>query len=130
MILVILKREAHEFLYKTSLERWTETHTLNYSFAVDEGDEDQKVLAIGVGEIKACIEQWERSMEYMKLPEGMGEFDTAAFTDRYHRKMECIRQLIRAHYTVKERIKINCLNYAIKIEKTTPKPEKIRILTT
>ncbi len=119
-----LKKETLEFLDKTSLGRWLETHTLSYSLAVDENGEDKNVLAIGVGEIKPEIEQWERSIEDMKLPSGMGEFDTAAFTDRYNAKKEWIRLRIRAVYTLKERIKINCLNYAIKIEKQLQSQKK------
>jgi hypothetical protein len=104
-----LKKEAHEFLDKTSFDRWLETHTLDYSLAVGENGEDKNVLAIGVGEIKPELEQWERSIQDLKLPSGMGEFDTAAFTDRYNNKKEWIRLRIRAVYTLKERIKTNCL---------------------
>jgi hypothetical protein len=119
-----LKREAQEFLDKTSLEYWLEIHTLDYGLAVDDDGEEKNVLAFGVGEIKPELEQWERSIEDLKLPPGMGEFDAAAFTDRYNNKKEWIRLRIRAVHTVKERIKTRCLNYAIRIEKQLQSQQK------
>lgn len=112
-----LKEEAQKFIDKTSLEYWIDTHTLDFSLAVDDSGEEKNVLAIGVGEIKPELDQWERSIQDLKLPLGMGEFDTAAFTDRYNYKKEYIRLRIRAVHTIKERVKTKCLNYAIRIEK-------------
>ena len=122
-----LKKEAQEFLDKTSLEHWLDTHTLNYSLLVDEDGEEKNVLAIGVGEIKSDIEQWERSIQDLQLPAGMGEYDTAAFTDRYNNKKEWMRLRIKAAQTVKERIKTRCLNYAIKIEKQLQNQKKSEV---
>ena len=119
-----LKKDAQKFLDKTSLEYWLDTHTLDYSLSTNEMGEEHNILAIGVGEIKPEIEQWERSIQDLKLPNGMGEFDTAAFTDRYTTKKEWIRLRIRAVYTVKERIKTRCLNYAIRIERQLQAQEK------
>lgn len=53
----------------------------------------------------------------MALPSGMGEFDTAAFTDRYHNQKVQLRLRIRALYALKERIRSRCLNYAISVER-------------
>ena len=89
----------------------------------DKGEE-QNVLAIGVGEIKPELGQWESAIQDLKLPSGMGEFDTAAFTDRYTYKKEWIRLRIRAVHTIKERIKTRCLNYAIRIERQLQAQEK------
>ncbi|MBU4230703.1 MAG: hypothetical protein KKG88_10425 [Proteobacteria bacterium] len=119
-----LKEEAQEFLDKTSLDYWLDSHTLNYNLAVDDDGAEKNVLAIGVGEIKGDLDQWERSIEDLKLPSGMGEFDTAAFTDRYNNKKEWIRLRIRAVQTIKERIKTKCLNYAIRIEKQIQSQKK------
>jgi len=118
-----LKEDAQKYIDKTSLEYWIDTHTLPYSLAVDE-DGDENLLAIGVGEIKSDLEQWERSIQDLKLPSGMGEFDTAAFTDRYNNKKEYIRLRIRAVHTIKERIKTKCLNYVIRIEKQIQSQQK------
>jgi hypothetical protein len=53
----------------------------------------------------------------MAIPPGMGEYDTAAFTDRYNNKKTRIRLRISAINTIKERIKARCLNYAIMVER-------------
>jgi len=119
-----LKKEAQKFLDEKSLEYWLDIHTLDFSLAIDDDDEEKNILAIGVGEIKTELEQWERSIEDLKLPLGMGEFDTAAFTDRYNNKKEWIRLRIRSVHKVKERIKTRCLNYAIKIEKQLQSQKK------
>ena len=112
-----LKKEVQKFLSESSLEYWLDTHTLEYSLSTNEDGEKCNILAIGVGEIGPELEQWERSIRDLTLPPGMGEFDTAAFTDRYTNKKEWIRLRIRAVHTIKERIKTRCLNYAIRIER-------------
>lgn len=112
-----LKLEEKQFIDKTSLEYWLDSHTLKFSLGTNDEGLEKNVLAIGVGEIKSDIEQWERSIKDLTLPTGMGEFDTAAFTDRYNEKKGWMRLRIRAAQTIKERIKTRCLNYAIKIEK-------------
>ena len=105
-----LKKEEQKFLDETSREYWLDTHTLDYSLGTNEKGEDQNILAIGVGEIRPDLEQFERSIQDLELPPGMGEFDIAAFTDRYTNKKEWIRLRIRAVHTIKERIKTRCLN--------------------
>jgi len=112
-----LKKDAQKFLYENSLSYWIDTHTLDYSFGSNEDGDDRNVLAIAVGEINPELEQWERSIQDLELPPGMGEFDTAAFTDRYTDRKSQIRLRIKAIHTVKERIKTRCLNYAIRIER-------------
>jgi hypothetical protein len=112
-----LKKEAQEFLVEKSLEYWLDTHTLDYSLATDENGEECNIFAFGVGEIASELEQAELSIRDLTLPEGMGEFDTAAFTDRYTSKKEWLRLRIRAVHTVRERIKTRCLNYAIRVER-------------
>ena len=112
-----LKEEAQKFLVEKSLEYWLDTHTLDYNLATNEDGENCNILAFGVGQISSELEQWELSIKDMTLPVGMGEFDTAAFTDRYTSKKELIRLRIRAVHKVKERIKTRCLNYAIRVER-------------
>lgn len=119
-----LNEEAKKYLYETSLENWIDTHTLPYSFAEDNGGDEKNILAIGVGEIKSYIEQWEKTIQDLTLPSGMGKFDTAAFTEMYNHKKELIRERIRAANTIKERIKTKCLNYAIKIERQIQSQQK------
>jgi len=112
-----LKKEAQKFLVEKSLEYWLDTHTLDYSLATNEDGEECNILTFGVGQIASELEQGELSIKDLKLPQGMGEFDTAAFTDRYMNKKEWLRLRIRAVHTVKDRIKTRCLNYAIRVER-------------
>lgn len=112
-----LKKDAQKFLYENSLTYWIDTHTLNYSLGTSADGDDRNVFTIAVGEINPELEQWERSIQDLALPPGMGEFDTAAFTDRYTDRKSQIRLRIKAIHTVKERIKTRCLNYAISIER-------------
>lgn len=112
-----LKKDALEFLVEKSLEYWLDTHTLDYSLATNEDGEECNILAFGVGQIASELEQGELSIKDLTLPSGMGEFDMAAFTDRYMSKKEWLRLRIRAVHTVRDRIKTRCLNYAIRVER-------------
>ena len=112
-----LKKEDQKFLSEKSLEYWLDTHTLDYSFGTNDKGEECNILSICVGEIDSDLEQCERAIQDMAIPSGMGEFDTAAFTDRYVLQKSKIRFRIRAVHTIKARIKARCLNYAIRIEK-------------
>lgn len=119
-----LKQDTQKFIFDTSLEHWLEIHTLDFNLFVDEYGKGKNVLAIGVGEIKSELEQWECSINDLRIPQGMGEFDTAAFTDKYNNEKAKMRLRIQAIHKVKERIKIKCLNYAINIEKQLQSQQK------
>lgn len=116
-----LKDEARKFIFESSLERWIELHTIE-NMAPDEDlekpeGERRNLFLIPIGELESEIKQCEASIGDMALPPTMGEFDTAAFTDRLlHQKAE-FRLRIRSLYTLKSRIKVRCLNYAIQIER-------------
>jgi hypothetical protein len=112
-----LKEEAQKYLYEQSLEYWLDTHTLDFTLGSNEEGEDRNVLAIGVGEIEPEIEQWKNSIDDMAVPSGMGEYDTAAFTDEFTRNKGAFRLRMKALHTIKERIKTRCLNYAIRVER-------------
>lgn len=116
-----LNKDAQKYVYQHSLDRWLELHTvegltLDDDDSKEEGDR-RNVLMIAVGELESDLVQWERAIDDLKLPPGMAEYDTAAFTDRHTvRKME-IRNRIRALATIKSRLKTRCLNYAIQMER-------------
>ena len=112
-----LKPETQKELDKISFDRWLEFRTLDFSMGKSSDGEEKTVLTLPVGELKPEIEQWEKSIEDLKLPPGLGEFDTAAFSDRYNQQKSEMRLRIKACYTIKERIKVRCLNYAIRIER-------------
>lgn len=109
-----LNKDAQEFLWKTTLDRWLEERSLPYSLCPDH--EETNVLAMGVGELIHEVEQMEKSIDDHKLPAGMGEFDTAAFTDRNSEMKAQARIKIRACHTVLQRVRTRCLNYATRIE--------------
>lgn len=108
-----LQKEAQDFLWKTTQDRWLEERSLDYSL-VD--DEYMNVLAMGVGALICEVEQMEKSIDDLRLPAGMGEFDTAAFTDRHSQLKSQMRLKIRACHTILERIRTRCLNYVTRIE--------------
>ncbi len=109
-----LNEEARNRLWTVTRDRWIEERTLDYS--LDPDNEDKKVFVLGVGQLRLEIEQTERSIEDLRLPEGMGEFDTAAFTDRNQNLRAQMRRKIQACTTVLERVRTRCLYYANRVE--------------
>jgi hypothetical protein len=112
-----LKEEAHRFVWEHSAGYWLDIHTLDFSLGTDEDGHEKNVVALGISEIDPDLEQCERSITDLEVPAGMGEIDTAAFTDQYVRKKAQFRLRIRALQIIKQRIKTRCLNYAIRIER-------------
>lgn len=109
-----LSKERQEYIWKITQDRWIEERTIPSSGSVEH--EDDKVLAMGAGELRREIEQMEGSIADLCLPPGMGEFDTAAFTDRYSSLKVQMRAKIRACNAVLERIRTRCLYYASRME--------------
>jgi len=98
-----LKKDTQEFLWKTTQDRWIQERSLDFSLSADQ--DDRNVLAMGVGELIREVEQMEKSIDDLKLPQGMGEFDTAAFTDRHTELMGQMRLKVRACHTILERVR-------------------------
>ncbi|MCW9032908.1 MAG: hypothetical protein OQJ97_01720 [Rhodospirillales bacterium] len=123
-----LKKDAYKFILETSFDRWINTRTLEFSFPNEDDDyrdEEQSVLLVAVGEIDSEIEQCDGMISDLQIPQGMGEFDTAAFTD--HQKNH-VRLRRRALQTIRSRIRTRCLSYSIQIENqlnTQSKNQKI-----
>lgn len=117
-----LNKEARELLWNGTGERWLEERTLDYSLDMEE--DDRRVLAMGVGEMIHEVEHMERSIQDLELPQGMGEFDTAAFTDRYTGLKGQMRFKIRACRSLLERVRTRCLNYATRIERQLQAAER------
>lgn len=114
-----LKKEAFSYLISNSAERWIESRTLAYgptgtSLA---GDDSKRVLTISVGDFPTELDQCEKSINDLALPASMGEYDSAAFTDRYHSIKGDFRLRIKAINTIKTRVLNRCLNFAIQIER-------------
>ena len=112
-----LKMEAKKYLWEKSAEYWLNTHTLDFSLGTDDKGDELNVLSIGMSEIDPELEQWERSIADLQVPAGMGEYDNAAFADKYSRQKAEIRLRMKALQTIKQRIKTRCVNYAIGIER-------------
>ena len=112
-----LKRDDQEYIWKQSIEYWLDTHTFNFSLGSNDAGEDKNILAVAITEIDPELKQWERTIRDLTVPQGMGEYDTAAFTDQYTNEKAKIRLRIKAMQSVKQRVKNRCLNYAIQIEK-------------
>lgn len=108
-----LKKEAQEFVWKTTQDRWLEERAVQGAVGTQE---DEKVLAMGVGEILREVEQMELSIRDLGLPGGMTQFDTAAFTDRSADLKGQMRLKIKACHIVLERIRTRCLVYATRVE--------------
>jgi hypothetical protein len=120
-----LKEEAQKYLYTHSFERWLKSRTLPHQRGnTNEPGGERNVLVISVGEFAAEIEQCERSISDLTIPPTMGEFDSAAFTDRHENIKGQFRLRIRAINVIKSRILNHCLNFAIQIEKQLQAQQK------
>ena len=112
-----LSNEARKILDTKSLERWLDLHQIDCNWVTSEEGEEKDVFAVSILEIDHEINQWEQSTKEMTVPKGMGEFDTAAFTDSYTREKARIHLRIKALQIIKQRVKTRCLNYATVIER-------------
>lgn len=113
-----LKEEAQQYLLTSSFERWLNSRTLPYSLGGSEIDENTKnVLVISVGEFPEELRQCEKSISDLVVPPTMGEYDSAAFTDRYDQIKGQFRMRIRGINTIKDRVLTRCLNFAIGVER-------------
>jgi hypothetical protein len=112
-----LKLEAQKYIFTTTHERWLQSRTLPYSFGTSDSGGQKNILISSVGEFPGEIEQCERYIADLVLPPTMGEFDTAAFTDRNQGTKAGLRLRIRAINTIKSRVLNFCLNFAIQVER-------------
>ena len=120
-----LKMDAQKYIYEKSFDRWLKNRTLDFSIGEsEEWEEDRNVLIIPVGEFPAELEQCEKSIADFTLPSTMGEFDSAAFTDRYTQLKGQYRLRIRAVNTIKSRVLNHCLTFAIQVERQLLAQEK------
>ncbi|MCX5494247.1 hypothetical protein OSH11_06020 [Kaistia dalseonensis] len=113
-----LKEEALKFVLKHSLERWLEVHTMDYPLVHEEDEDNERtVLEVATGEIESQLRQWGAVIAELKPPAGLTAFDAAAFHDAANRERATIRLRLSALQTIKARLKIRCLNYAIQMER-------------
>jgi dsDNA-binding SOS-regulon protein len=122
-----LKEEAQKYLFEHSYDRWLNSRTLPKGYSLPSSDgEEKNVLAISVGDFPAELEQCERSINDLTIPPTMGEFDSAAFTDRYSSVKANLRLRIRGINAIKSRILNHCLNFAIQVERQLAAQQKTK----
>lgn len=115
-----LNDETRKYLRERSLERWlrlrsvTDTTSARNSGS-NEGED--KVFVVSAADLDADIEQCEKSIADLAVPPSMGEFDTAAFTDRFLRTKQQFRGRIQTLQTTKTKVLDHCQNFAIKVER-------------
>jgi len=111
-----LKSEVFDFVVKLSLEHHLRCRTLDFKPGTDKTG-DRNILVVPVGEFDSEFARWEGVLNDLKVPPGMTPYDTAFFTDSYHTEKAHIRLRLKAIDTVKQRIKVNCYNYAVTLER-------------
>jgi hypothetical protein len=109
-----LSEAATDQVLQVTIELWLHERTFSDKVVPDEAD--RNVLVMGVGDLYREIENMERSIEDLRLPPGLGEYDTAAFTDQNAKLKAHMRLKIRACNELLERIRTRCLNYANRLE--------------
>ena len=111
---VELKAEVAKVFWNHSFELWIESRTMRFSLGPND---DQNILALGVGEMEAEIPRLEQAIQDLALPTGLDPFDAAAFTDRLLQSKQNLRLRISALETIRAKIKSRCLNYCISLER-------------
>jgi hypothetical protein len=113
-----LNEEARQYLYKTAQDSWLKRRTLEVPDSNNRRDEgSEKTLTGGIADLQRDVELFTGAIKDMELPSGMGEFDTAAFTDRYVDRKLAYRGRMRLSNVVIERVRTLCWNYASRVEK-------------
>lgn len=111
-----LTEKAQKLIWDKTFEDWVEGRTIKYS-SRSSYDDEPLVFTFSVGQFDHELKQREKSIADLVIPTGMGEFDTAAFTDRYDTYKAQHRLQIQSIQTIRTRIKTRCFNYASRIEK-------------
>lgn len=119
-----LNEDAQKFLDQTSLNRWLDTRQLKFSLSTDEDGDEKNVLTVSILEIDHEIEQWNKSADELIVPQGMTPYDTAAFTHSFLSSKAEFRLRIKALHTIRQRVKVRCLNYVTMIERQLNRQKK------
>ena len=110
-----LNEETQKNIWKITSDRWVDERTMRHSILED--NPDKTMLALGVGEMQKEQDHLKQTISELNIPKGMGEYDAAAFTDRYDAIKVQLRLRLSAINTILERIRTRCLNYASRVEK-------------
>ena len=109
-----LTSETQKHAYEITADHWINERTLGSSKS-SENDENTTIV-LGVGQIQSELKQLEESISDLDLPTGMGEYDTAAFTDRHVEQKTSYRLQIRLLHRILDRIRTRCLYFATRVE--------------
>jgi len=109
-----LNEETRNDLWKKTFDHWLEERTVDANLI---NNLEESVIAMGVGDIQKEITLIKERIKDLEIPQGMGEYDTAAFADRYVGIIAKFRLKISLISTIQERIRVRCFNYASRIEK-------------
>lgn len=117
-----LRKEAQKSLWEITGHHWIEERTVSFPF-IEERPE-ANMIAMGIGVLQKDRRSLSQSISDLKVPEGMGTLDTAAFTDKYERQKSAFRLKMAAETEIIERIRTRCLNYASMMERRIGLQEK------
>lgn len=109
-----LSEEYIEKCLKVSAALWMSERTV--PFTLPGGGKDD-VLHFPVGGILVQVAQMEEAIRDLQVPPGMSQFDTAAFTDSFAQQRSGYRVQVQVSRMILDRIKTNCYNYAVSMEK-------------
>lgn len=79
-----IKENSQKYIWEHSYTRWLTYRTLPFAVSVDnDTGKSINILVVSVGEFPEELKQCEKSIADLAIPPTMGEYDSAAFTDRY-----------------------------------------------
>ncbi len=112
-----LNEDAQQLIWKITGERWVKERTI--SSRIPDEKEAKTVLKLGIGEMQKHLAHLQKIISDLNISNrsGMGEYDSAVFTDGYDKMKPELWQRVSAITTVQERIRTRCLNYASRVEK-------------
>lgn len=110
-----LKQDAQIFIFEHAQERWVDTRSYSNGDSDELADGDQ-ILTLSALEFDVALEALRGAIDDQAVPPGMGEYDTAAFTDENRQRKMKYRARMRTVQEVKQKVKTRCLNYAIYVE--------------
>lgn len=75
-----LKDEIRELVKNSTFDYWINERTMRKSIT---DNPEETILALGVGEMQKELELHKQTISELNIPNGMGAYDAAAFTEQY-----------------------------------------------
>lgn len=121
-----LNDNAQKEIFSEAVKAWIATRKCNLDTGVGQNNDEKNILSLSVGAFSSELEQCELTIRDFKLPPNLGEFDVAAFTDKYTLFSLQLRNRIRQVNIIKSRILVRCLNFVIQVERQLDAQRKTR----